>query len=129
MGFVVLNYAEMHGQSIEEVSRYFGVMFANSWPADATPELYVAAMNLNWQMYDLRTEVLEVGDDYVKARRDRIQFSNELEEAYQRMYGYGISDFKTFFRYLEKGITSEIGLEITHMDEDEHVVFTVSVSK
>jgi len=129
MAFTVLNYAEMHGQSIEEAGRYFGEVFANGWPADATPEYYVVAMNLNHQMFDLRTEVLEVGDGYVKARRDRIQFSDELEEAYQRMYGYGISGYKTFYRYLEIGITSELGLDITHSDEDEHVVFTVSVSR
>ncbi|TVQ15309.1 MAG: hypothetical protein EA364_02550 [Balneolaceae bacterium] len=80
-------------------------------------------------MFDLRTEVLEVGDDYVKARRDRIQFSDELEGAYQTMFGYGISGYKTFYRYIETGITSELGLDISHSDEGEHVVFTVSVSK
>jgi hypothetical protein len=127
--FAVLNYAEMHGQSIEEAGRYVGEVSANSWPADATPEFYVAAMNRNHQMFDLRTEVLEVGDDYVKARRDRIQFSDELEEAYQRMFGYGMSDYKTFYRYIEIGITSKLGLAITHRVEDEHVVFTVSVSQ
>ncbi len=129
MVLVALNYAEMHGESIEEAGSYFGKIFANSWPADATPEYYVAAMNLNWKLWDLRAEVLEVGDDYVKARRDRIQFSNELEEAYQRMYGYGISDLEMFFRHLQKEIASELGLDLTFMDEDEHVVYTVSVSK
>jgi len=129
MVFTVLNYAEMHGQSIEESGRYFGEVFANTWPADATPEFYVSAMNRNWQMFDLRMEVLEVEDDYVKARRDRIQFSDELEEAYQELFGYGISDFETFFRYIEKGITSELGLELSQRFEDEHVVFTVSVSQ
>ncbi len=127
--FAVLSYAEMHGQSIEEAGIYVGKVSANSWPADATPEFYVAAMNLNHQMFDLRTEVLEVGDDYVKARRDKIQFSDEREEAYQEMFGYGISDFKMFFRYLEEGITSEVGLELSQRVEDEHVVFTVSVSQ
>ncbi len=129
MVLVALNYAEMHGQSIEEAGRYFGEVFANTWPEVATPEFYVAAMNRNWQMYDLRTEVLEVGDGYVKARRDRIQFSDQLEEAFQELYGYGISDLKTFFRYLERGTVSERGLEVSHRDEDEHVVYTVSVSK
>ncbi len=127
--FALLKHAEMHGQSIEEAGRYVGEVSANSWPADATPEFYVAAMNLNHQMFDLRTEVLEVGDDYVKARRDRIKFSDELEEAYQRMFGYGVSDYKTFYRYIEIGVTSERGLEITHRDEDEHVEFTVSVRR
>jgi len=129
MVFVALNYAEMHGQNIEEAGRYFGKVFANSWPEVATPEFYVAAMNRNWKLWDLRAEVLEVGDGYVKARRDRIQFSNELEEAYQRMYGYGISDLEMFFRHLQKGIASELGLELTYRDEDEHIVYTVSVSK
>jgi len=129
MVFSTLNYAEMHGQSIEEAGRYFGEVGANTWPADVTPEFYVVAMNRNWQIFDLRTEILEVGDDYVKARRDRLQFSDELEGAYQEMYGYGISDYKTFLRNLERGMASELGLELSHRVEGEHVVFTVSVSQ
>ncbi len=129
MVFSALNYAEMHGQSIEEAGRYFGEVGANTWPADVTPEYYVAAMNRNWQIFDLRTEILEVGDDYVKARRDRLQVSDEWEERHQEMYGYGISDYKTFLRNLEIGMASEFGLEISHRVEDEHIEFTVSVSQ
>jgi len=124
--FAVLNYAEKHGQSIEEAGRYFGEVFANSWPADATPEYYVSAMNRNWQMFDLQTEVLEVGDDHVTARRDKIHYSGELEEAYQEMYGYGMSDFEKFLRYIEKGITSGLGLDVSQSVEDDYVVFTIS---
>jgi len=129
MVLVALNYAEMHGQSIEEAGSYFGKVFANSWPADVTPEYYVAAMNLNWKLWDMQAEVLEAGDGYVKARVDRLQFSDQLEGAYQEMYGYGVSDLEMFFRHLQKEIASELGLQLTYKDEDEHVVYTVSVSK
>jgi hypothetical protein len=129
MVLVALNYAEMHGESIEEAGSYFGKVFANGWPEVATPEYYVAAMNRNWKLWDMQAEVLEVGDDYVKVRRDRLQFSDQLEGAYQEMYGYGVSDIEIFFRHLQKEIASELGLELTYRDEDEHVVYTVSVSK
>jgi hypothetical protein len=77
----------------------------------------------------LRNKVLEVGDDYVKARRDKLQFSDEADARYQETYGHGLSDLKTFLQVLEKEIISEIGLEISQRVEGEHVVFTVSVSK
>ena len=128
MVFAAMNFAVTHDHSIEEAGRYFGEVFANSWPDDATPEFYVSAMNNNWQMFDLRTEVLAVGDDYVTARRDRIPFSDELEEAFQDMYGYGRSDFENFFLHIEKGITSELGLTLTQSNQDEHVEFTVSAN-
>ncbi len=127
--FGILSYATMHGQSIEEVGRSFGKMMATSWPESATPEFFVTAMNRNWQMFDLRTEVLEVGDDYVKARVDKFQMSDEAETWYQERFGHGVSDLLTFFQVLEKEIISELGLEIAHSAEGEHVVFTVSVSK
>jgi|GEM_PF-1518868 len=127
--FGLLSYAEMHGQSIEEVGRSFGKMFATSWPEVATPEFFVTAMNRNWQMFNIRTEVLEVGDDYVKARRDKLQMSDEANAWYQERFGHGVSDLKTFLQVLEKEIISELGLEIAHSAEGEHVVFTVSVSK
>lgn len=128
MVFAAMNFAVKHDHSIEEAGRYFGKVFANSWPDDATPEFYVSAMNNNWQMYDLQMEVLEVGDDYVTARRDRIPFSDESEEAFQEMYGYGRSDFETFFLHIEKGITSELDLTLTQRNQDEHVEFTVSAN-
>jgi len=129
MVFSALNYAMMHGQSIEEAGRYLGEVAANTWHANVTPEFYVVAMNRNWQIFDVRTEVLEIGDGYVKARRDRLQASDEWEERHQEMYGHGLSDYKTFLRNLEIGMASELGLEISHRVEDEHVVFTISVSQ
>ena len=127
--FGVLSYAEMHGQSIEEVGRSFGKMFATSWPDVATPEFFVTAMNSNWQMFDLQMEVLEVGGDYVKVRRDKLQFSDESESWYKERFGHGISDLKTFLQVLENEIISEIGLEISRSVEAEHVIFTISAGK
>jgi len=127
--FGLLGYAEMHGQSIEEIGRSVGKMFATSWPDEATPEYFVTAMGSNWQMFDLRTEILEVGDDYVKARRDKFQLSDEANAWYQERFGHGVSDLKKFLQVLEKEIISELGLEIAHSVEDEHLVFTVSVGK
>ena len=129
MVFAAMNFAVKHDHSIEEAGRYFGEVFANSWPDDATPEFYVSAMNNNWQMFDLRTEVLAVGDDFVTARRDRIPFSDELEEAFQEMYGSGRADFENFFLHIEKGITSKLGLTLSQSFQDEHVEFTVSANQ
>ncbi len=124
--FAFISYAKEQGQSAEEAGRYLGEFFARGWPDDFTPEFYVTAMNRNWQMYGVTMEVLDVGDDYVKVRRSEVQFDGELEQAYQEIYGYGISDFRTFFRHVEKGIASEHGMELSFREEDDYVVFTIS---
>ncbi len=124
--FTVIDYAKEQEQSIEEIGGFVGGRFADSWPDDPTPEYYVAAMNNNWQMYAVTTEVLEVGDDYVKASRSRVQFGENLEQAFQNVYGYGIAEFEEFFKYVEKGIASALGLELSQRVEGDYVVFTVS---
>jgi len=124
--FSIIDYVVKQGEDLEEIGRHVGELFAKSWPDDATPEFYVTSMNNNWQMYGVTTEVIEVKDDYIKARRGRVQFDENMERAYQNVYGYGIAEFEKFFRYVEKGITTALELEISQRVEDEYIVFTVT---
>jgi hypothetical protein len=123
-GFIA--YARAHDQSIADAGRFAGEFFANSWPAELTPAYFVRAMNANLQMFGTRTQVLEVSDRHVTARRDRIP----TEEDFLRTYGIGdvtYEEFETFLHAITLGITSARGLDYTETVEDDHVVFTVSV--
>jgi hypothetical protein len=122
----LIAYARAHDQSIADAGRFAGEFFAHSWPAEVTPAYFVRALNANLQMVGTRTEVLEVSDRHVTARRDRIP----TEEAFARAYRIGdvtYEEFETFMHAITLGITSARGLDYTERVEDDHVVFTVSV--
>jgi hypothetical protein len=122
----LIAYAREHDQSIADAGRFAGEFFAKTWPAELTPSYFVRAMNANLQMFSTRTQVLEVSDRHVTARRDRIP----TEEAFVRAYRIGdvtYEEFETFMRNITVGIASSRGLDYTERAEDDHVVFTVSV--
>jgi hypothetical protein len=122
----LIAYARAHDQSIADAGRFAGEFFAQSWPADLTPADFVRAMNANLQMLGTRTQVVEVSDRHVTARRDR----KTTEEAFARAYRIGdvtYEEYETFMHAITLGITSARGLDYTEMVEDDHVLFTVSV--
>jgi hypothetical protein len=122
-GFIA--YARAHDQSVADAGRYAGEFFAHRWPAELTPADFVRAMNANLQMFGTRTQVLEVSDRHVTARRDRIP----TKDAFARTYGIGdvtYEEFETFMHAITLGITSARGLNYIERVEDDHVVFTVS---
>jgi hypothetical protein len=122
----LIAYARAHDQSITDAGRFAGECFANAWPAEVTPADFVRAMNANLQMFGTRTQVLEVSDRHVTARRDR----NPTEEAFAQTYGIGdvtYEEFETFMHAITLGIISARGLDYTERVEDDHVVVTVSV--
>ena len=124
----LIAYARAHDQSIADAGRFAGEFFATGWPAELTPAYFVRAMNANLQMFGTRTQVLEVSDRHVTARRDR----NPTEEAFARAYRIGdvtYEEFETFMHNITIGIASSRGLDYTERVEDDHVVFTVSVGR
>jgi hypothetical protein len=67
--FIVQAWQQDH--SITDAGRAAGEFFAQGWPAELAFADFVRAANGNWQMWGARTEVLEVSDRHVTARRDR----------------------------------------------------------
>ena len=124
MAEVFILYAQEQGSSIAEAGRKAGKHFAKSWPEELTSEGFIAGMNNNWQMYGIKTEVLETDDDYIKARRDRIA----SEEAFERTFTVSLDDIETFFEYVQKEIASFHGLTYSEEFDGDSIVFMVSGS-
>jgi len=124
--FGFMAHGKEHGKSIEDVGRFLGEFAAVGWPDEFSPEFYINALNNNLGMFDVTIEVLEVGEDYITARRTKIDMGEGVDEAFQGVYGYSISDFEKFFTGAEKGILSSRGMTISYEVEDAFIVFTVS---
>lgn len=75
-------------------------------------------------MYGVTTEVLETGDDYIKARRDRIA----TEDAFNQSFEISLNDIETFFEHVQKGIVFASGLTYSEELDGDSIVFTISGS-
>jgi len=80
-------------------------------------------------MFDVTTEILELGDTYVKARRTLVSPGEEVEQSYKETFGYTFEEFEKILQHIEKGITGAHGLSVTHNVEENHVVFTVTAPR
>ncbi len=124
--FGFMAHGKEHGKSIEDVGRFLGEYVTAGWPDEFDPEYYINALNNNLGMFDVTIEILEVGEDHITAKRTKIDPGEDVDEAFQGVYGYSISDFEKFFAAAEKGILSSRGMTISHEVGDDIIVFTVS---
>jgi hypothetical protein len=123
IGHLVL--ATERGQGAREVGTFLGEYFADSWSPQVSVEQFVAAMNGNWQTLRARTEILEVGDDFVRGHRDRLfdrvtLTQNELDR------GLTSAQLEEMFSTIVRVIAGTRGLEYREADAADHVAFTVS---
>ena len=116
--------ARQQDHSITDAGRAAGEFFAQGWPAELTPADFVRAANGNWQMWGARTEVLEVSDRHVTARRDRKPTREDFAQSWADVT---LEDFEAFMRGIYVAITEARGLSYTETAEDDHIVFTVSM--
>jgi hypothetical protein len=117
--------AAERGQSAQEVGTFLGEYFAEGWPAEVSLEYFVSGMNANWQILDARTEILEVGDGFVRGRRDRLFDRVPLS---QRDLDRGVTSvqLEEMFSTIVRVIAGTRGLEYRETDAGDHIAFTVS---
>jgi hypothetical protein len=127
IGIIITNLklAEKNSLSIEDITTLNGHLAASTWPAAVTPAYYVRAMNLNFQAFDAWTEIVDVGDNYVKGRRNRI-FSGENYKWAKDTFGYSSADFEKITGISNKVMADAMGLDYEEYRDGENIVFTVS---
>jgi hypothetical protein len=120
-----LVHAAERGQGAREAGTFLGEYFAGSWSPDTGLERFVLAMNGNWQILDARTEILEVGDGFVRGRRDRLFDRVALARSYLDR-GITPAQLEEMFATIVSVIAGTLGLEYLETDAADHVAFTVS---
>jgi hypothetical protein len=120
-----LALAAERGQGAREVGTFLGEYFADSWPAEMSPEHFVSSMNGNWQILNARTEILEVGDGFVRGRRDRLFDQVPLSQT-DLDRGITSARLEEMFSTVVRVIAGTRGLDYRETDAEDHVAFTVS---
>jgi hypothetical protein len=120
-----LALAAERGEGAREAGTFLGEYFADSWPAELTPEYFVSSMNGNWQILNARTEILEVGDGFVRGRRDRL-FDRVTLAQTDLDRGITSARLEEMFSTIVRVIAGTRGLEYRETDAGDHVAFTVS---
>jgi hypothetical protein len=121
---VTLALAAERGQAAQEVGTFRGEYFADSWPAEVSPEYFVSSMNGNWQILNARTEILEVGD-FVRGRRDRLFDRVTLSQS-DLDRGITSAQLEEMFSTIVRVIAGTRGLDYRETGAADHVAFTVS---
>jgi hypothetical protein len=122
--FVLMEFGAQQGESDENVAEFVGSMFAKTWPPNVTPERFVRTLNYNYQPVGVTTTVLEVRENYIKARRERM--ASERDEEYRKTFNRGLTDMEFFLNVSVKTMAGELGLEYNEYLNDDHIIFTVS---
>jgi hypothetical protein len=120
-----LALATERGQGAREAGTFLGEYFADSWPAEISPEYFVSSMNGNWQILNARTEILEVGDGFVRGRRDRLFDRVALAQG-DLDRGITSARLEEMFSTVVLVIAGSRGLEYRETDAGDHIAFTVS---
>jgi hypothetical protein len=120
-----LALAAERGEGAREAGTFLGEYFADSWPAETSPEYFVSSMNGNWQILSARTEILEVGNGFVRARRDRLFDRVALSQS-DLDRGITSARLEEMFSTIVKVIAGTRGLDYRETDATDHIVFTVS---
>lgn len=120
-----ITYAGENDSSVSEAGFWLGKLMARSWGDDLTPERFVSGMNRNWQMMNIKTEILEATPNRVKAKRTMMMTDEEFQNMFSP-YDVRLSDFQEFFSAAQKGITQTFGLTYSEVAEGNALVFTVA---
>lgn len=123
---VFIEYAKANDQTVEELGTFVGKSFARSWPDNVTPKALVEAMNRNWQMLGMTTELLESSDDHVEGRHTLSYDEQQFNEVYSSRASF--DEYQQFFRRVVSEIAASRGLEYDEYREGDWVYFSVAPS-
>lgn len=125
MTIALIKYAKESGSSVSDAGLWTGKFFAQSWGDNLTPEDFVMGMNYNWQMFDMKTEVIESTSDRIKGKRDILMSDTDFQERFGN-YEVTRNEFQTFFKGVQKGIAGSFGLKYSEETDGDSILFTVN---
>jgi hypothetical protein len=105
----------------EEAGTMLGRFMARTWGNNIPPESFVRAMDRNWQVLGILTEILEADEGTVRGRR--LQFMPEKDYTmWHAIYDFEKADYDLS---VHKEIASHTGLDYDEQADGDHEVFTV----
>lgn len=120
----IINYAKSKGESVEDVGKYVGAMFAPSWGEDVTPGYLMRGWYRNGAAFSGATfEIVEETDHHVKFRVNNptVSYFGDDGEA----YGLTPADIQAFINAMYTEICDAHGLTYTETPDGDMRLVTV----